>query len=206
MESLKNIDSAYKLTKKLAFFAIAVSMLTNIVVIFWAFEKISQEKDKIYVLINNEALEIALLKDVDSNRKAEIINHSEMFHNYFFELDPDMETIKKRINRALILGDNSIAQIHSQRNEKLYYHNLIKGGISTEIITDKVEVDISSYPYKVIFHGKQRIIRPSNITIKEFVASFKMRNVKRTENNPHGLYIEGYKIINHKTISSHERK
>ncbi|WP_064968135.1 conjugative transposon protein TraK [Tenacibaculum ovolyticum] len=206
MENLKNIDSAFKLTKKITFSTIILCFVFCAITMIYSLSLIKKEKEKIYVLVNNKALEIALLQDVDSNRKAEVKNHSKIFHSNFFGLDPDTEMINENINYALILADNSVRQIHSRRNEKLYYHNLIQGGISTEIKPDSIKVDISEYPYRAVYYGKQRIIRPSNITLKKFVAAYKLRNTKRTDNNSHGLYIEDYKILNHETINSYGRE
>lgn len=206
MKSLKNIDTAFKYTKNISFFIILISVCLSLFTVIYGFKMISKEKNKIYVLVNNKALEIALLQDLDVNRKAEIKNQAKLFHNLFFSFDPDMEVINENVDAALVLADNSVKQINSMRNEKLFYHNLVQGGISTQIKADSIKVDMSSYPYRAMYYGKQRIIRSSNITLNNFVSSFKLRNVTRTDNNSHGLYIENYEILNYETINSYERK
>lgn len=206
MNSLKNIDTAFNFIKMIALVSITASIITCIAVITIGFNKVKEEKEKIYVLVNNQALEIALLKDVDVNRGAEIKSHSEKFHDLFFSLDPDKEMIDQNVNSALILAGKNVRQINSKRNENFFYHNLIKGGISTKIKVDSIKTDLTSYPYRVAYFGKQQIIRPSKIIIKNFISTFKVRNVKRTDNNAHGLFIENYKIVDHETLKSYDRK
>jgi len=129
----------------------------------------------------------------------------ELFSKLFFEFDPDPKEINKSIDRALVLIDGTGQQMHSSRKEALYYHKVVEGSISSRIIIDSVQVDLSTYPYRSKVYGKQQLIRPSKVIYKNLVSICQLRNVKRTDDNPHGLYIEKYKLLDNRTTDENSR-
>lgn len=205
METTKNIYNAFRLVKNIAILVILFSFTFVGVIYYMSEQKVNRSREKIYVLTNSDALEFALSKNPEINRKAEIKNHLELFNRLFFEFDPDPKEINDSVDRALVLIDNSGTQMHSSRKESLYYHKIVEGNISSRIKMDSVKIDVSNYPYQSIVYGKQRLIRPSAIVYKNFIARCQLRDVKRTDDNPHGLYIEKYKLINNKTIDEQAR-
>jgi len=167
--------------------------------------KIQQSREKIYVLSNGEVLQFALSKNIKENRPAEIKNHVATFSKLFFEFDPDPNDIKDKVNKSLVLIDNSGLQMHSSRKEKLYYHKIVESSISLRVKIDSTKLDMSNYPYGVTIYGKQKLIRPSKITYRNFNAICQVRNVRRTDDNPHGLFIENFRIIDNKVINEKSR-
>lgn len=205
MEHLKNINSAFKLVKTVALLIVVFSFIFCGVVYYMSEQKVHKSREKIYVLTNGDALELALSKNPEHNRPAEIKNHVGIFHRLFFEFDPDPNDILKRINKALVLIDISGQLMHSSRKENLYYHKIVEGSISSRINVDSIKVDISTYPYGCLIYGKQRLTRPSKVVFKNLIASCQLRDVKRTDDNPHGLFIENYRLINNETIDEKSR-
>ena len=59
---------------------------------------------------------------------------------------------------------------------------------------------------KSVINGKERRIRPSKVVINNLFTRCQLRDVSRTDNNPHGLIMERYTVLNNKTIESHDRK
>lgn len=170
-----------------------------------AFNKVEAATDKIYVLANGNSLELALSQDAGINRSAEAKNHLRMFHSFFYNLDPDPKDIEKSIERALYLGDNSVRSIYVNRKENLYYEKLVDGATSSRSLIDSIQLDLSSTPYRALVFGRQKLIRPYSITEKSLIASCQLRPVKRTDNNPHGLFIERYKLLKTDIIKEYKR-
>lgn len=205
MEYLNNLNSAFKLTKIISIISIFGAFILITVFYFSSQAKIEKSREKIYVLSNGDVLQFALSKNIDENRPAEIKSHVATFSKLFFELDPDPKDIKEKVDKALVLIDNSGQQMHSSRKEKLYYHKIVESSISLRMKIDSTRVDISRYPYGVTVYGKQKFIRPSKITYRNFIADCQIRNVKRTDDNPHGLFIENFKLIDNKIINERSR-
>ncbi|HWJ27348.1 MAG TPA: hypothetical protein VNS32_12455, partial [Flavisolibacter sp.] len=52
----------------------------------------------------------------------------------------------------------------------------------------------------------QRIIRPSSITIRSLITEGFLRNVARSDNNPHGFLIERWTTIENKDLKTEKRR
>lgn len=205
MKTLINLDNAFKSLKIITIVVIVMSF-GFCFGMYFIFESNNQKaREKIYVLTSSGALELAQAKDPHINRKAELQNHIDMFHRFFFEFDPDANEINKSVNRALVLIDDSGKQLHYSRKEALYYHKVIEGSISSRIQIDSIVSDLGSYPYLAKIYAKQKLIRPSKIAYKNLVAICQLRDVKRTDDNPHGLLIEQYRLINNSTMYEKDR-
>ncbi len=159
--------------------------------------QIEESRNKVYLLNQGNALDLVRSRNEKDNIVAEIKSHIGMFHEFFYNLDPDPIDIKTRINKSLFLIDESGALIHSKREEILYYHKLVDGSISSRVYIDSIIPTLSSdnvYHCKII--ARQKLIRSSKTTEKHIDAECSIRNVARTDNNPHGFLIQQYRLIN----------
>lgn len=163
-------------------------------------------KQKIYVLDNGKSLLTALREDIAENRTAEARDHVKRFHELFFSLEPDKDYIENNIREALYLSDRSAMGQYQSFKEKNLYNQVIASDISMTLQTDSVSLDFSAYPYRFTFFGKQKIVRRSNITIRSLVTTGQLRNISRTDNNPHGFLMEGWRIEENKDIETVRRK
>jgi conjugative transposon TraK protein len=155
-------------------------------------------------LANGKALE-AYAADRRDNIPVEARDHVKMFHHYFFTMDPDDKVIQSNINRALYLADASAKQQYDNLKENGYYSNLIAGNISQEIEADSIRINSDVYPFYFRYTGKQRIIRPTTITTRTVITEGFLRNVSRSDNNPHGFLIERWRTIENKDLNIQNR-
>ncbi len=161
--------------------------------------QVEDSRNNVYLLSNGDALELVRSRSGKDNITAEIKNHITMFHQFFYDLDPDPVDIKARIGKALYLIDDSGKQIHFKREEALYYHQLIDGSISTRVYIDSIGLRLDqNNKYQCKIYAWQKFTRSSGITEKRIDAECSIRNVARTDNNPHGFLIEQYRLINNK--------
>jgi conjugative transposon TraK protein len=128
-----------------------------------------------------------------------------MFHYYFFTLDPDDRVIEANINKALYLADASAKRQYDNLKESRYYSNIISGNISQEIVPDSIRIDISDYPFYFKCYSRQRLIRTTSIVIRSLITEGYLRNVSRSDNNPHGFLIEKWNTIENKDIKTENR-
>lgn len=163
-------------------------------------------KQKIYVLDNGKSLLVALREDISENRDAEARDHVKRFHELFFTLEPDKEYIEKNVKEALYLADRSAMEQYQSFKENNVYNQVIASDISMTLASDSISLDFSTYPYRFSFYGKQKIVRTSNITIRNLETTGYLRNISRTDNNPHGFLMEGWRIVQNEDIETIRRK
>jgi conjugative transposon TraK protein len=167
---------------------------------------VERSRQKIYVLDNGKSLLVALREDISENRDAEARDHVKRFHELFFTLEPDKEYIENNIREALYLSDRSAMNQYRSFKENNVYNQVIASDISMTLKTDSIRLDFSSYPYTFWYYGKQKIVRTSNITLRNLETTGQLRNISRTDNNPHGFLIEGWRIVDNNDIETVRRK
>jgi conjugative transposon TraK protein len=163
-------------------------------------------KQKIYVLDNGKSLLVALREDISENRDAEARDHVKRFHELFFTLEPDKSYIENNVREALYLADRSAMEQYQSFKENNLYNQVIASDISMTLQVDSVELDFSTYPYGFTFFGRQKIVRTSNITIRNLQTSGFLRNISRTDNNPHGFLMEDWRIVENNDLETIRRK
>jgi len=167
---------------------------------------VERSRQKIYVLDNGKSLLVALREDISENRDAEARDHVKRFHELFFTLEPDKEYIENNIREALYLSDRSAMNQYRSFKENNVYNQVIASDISMTLTTDSIRLDFSTYPYTFRYYGKQKIVRTSNITLRNLETTGQLRNISRTDNNPHGFLIEGWRIVDNEDIETTRRK
>jgi conjugative transposon TraK protein len=167
---------------------------------------VEKSRQKIYVLDNGKSLLLALRADITDNRPAEAKDHIKRFHELFFTMEPDKQYIENNAREALFLADGSAMKQYQSYKENNVYNQVIASDISMTLLTDSVHIDFSSYPYQFRYFGKQRIVRKSNITIRNLETTGRLRNISRTDNNPHGFLIEDWLITDNKDLETLKRK
>ena len=167
---------------------------------------VETSKQKIYILDNGKSLLAALRENMTENREAEARDHVKRFHELFFTLEPDKEYIEKNVKEALYLADRSAMEQYQSFKENNMYNQVIASDISMTVQTDSIRLDFTGYPYRFLYFGKQKIVRTSNITIRILETSGYLRNISRTDNNPHGFLMKGWRIVQNQDVETIRRK
>lgn len=200
----KNLDTAFRQVRSFALVIVTASILFSGFITFESYEVISKAQSSIYILANGKALE-ALAGDRKDNIPVEAKDHVKMFHQYFFTLDPDDKVIETNILKALYLADGSAKRVYESLKENSYYRGIISGNVSQAIIVDSIQLNINQYPYYFRCYATETITRPSAVTTRSLITEGYLRNVSRSDNNPHGFLIEKWNIIENKDIKTETR-
>ncbi|MBZ4037783.1 conjugative transposon protein TraK [Flavobacterium sp. 17A] len=207
MKILQNVDTSLKSMRIILLAVIVFSFLFCSFIYTKSMAQVDESRNKVYLLSNGDALELVRSRSGKDNITAEIKNHITMFHQFFYDLDPDPVDIKTRIGKALYLIDDSGKQIHFKREEALYYHQLIDGSISTRVYIDSIGLSLDqNNKYQCRIYAWQKFTRSSGVTEKRIDAECSIRNVARTDNNPHGFLIEQYRLINNNSNKNEQSK
>jgi len=200
----KNIDTAFRQVRNFSFLVIVSSVMICFYVIYNSYKETTAFESRIYILANGKALE-AFAGDRKENIPVEARDHVKMFHQYFFSLDPDDKVIQANITRALYLADGSAKRVYESLKENNYYAGIISGNVSQEINVDSVSLNMNSYPYYFRCYATEKITRPSDITTRSLITEGFLRNVSRSDNNPHGFLIEKWNTIENKDLKIENR-
>ena len=200
----KSIDRSFRHIRLFSFFFGAGCLALTLFVVFKSYQLAAQSSEKIYVLANGKVLE-ATAADRKDNIPVEARDHVKMFHQYFFTLDPDEKVIQSNITKALYLADGSAKRQYDNLKENSYYAGIIAGNISQHVDIDSITVDMERYPFYFRCSGTQKIIRPTTIVTRSLLTEGYLRNVTRSDNNPHGFLIEKWETIENKDLNIQQR-
>lgn len=202
---MKNIDTAFRHVRGFTLLVIIGCILISCFSLYKSFSLVSQMQNKVYILANGKALE-AYASDRKDNIPVEARDHVKTFHKLFFTLDPDDKVIKSNVTKALYLADDSAKRVYDDLKENGYYSGIISGNVSQTIQIDSVTIDLNNYPYGFRCYSTQNIIRTTSIAHRNLITEGNLRNVSRSDNNPHGFLIERWNTIENRDISTENRK
>jgi conjugative transposon TraK protein len=199
-----HIDTAFRHIKNFSL-ALVAGTLFLCGFSLWLVSKNRKDSERrVYILANGHALE-AFAGDRKDNIKVEAQDHVKVFHQDFFSLDPDDKVILTNITRALYLADGSALKQYNNLRESGYYTNLISGNISQKIAIDSIRVNTNSYPYFFHCEAKEVLTRTTSILTRNLSSEGYLRNVERSENNPHGFLIERWVILENRDLKTESR-
>lgn len=203
-QKTKNIDTAFRQMRLFALLVVVASCFITAYGLHIMSQTVNTSAKRIYILANGKVLE-AFAAGRKDNIPVEAKDHIKMFHQYFFTLDPDDKVIRANIAKALYLADGSAKEQYDNLKGNSYYSNIISGNISQSVEADSIVVDINQFPFYFRYYGKEKIIRPVSIVIRSLITEGYLRNVERSDNNPHGFLIERWKILENKDIKTTAR-
>lgn len=203
-KQMKNIDTAFRHVRSFTLLVVIGSIIFCGFTLYKSYGLVASVQSKIYILANGKALE-AYSSERKDNIPVEARDHVKTFHQYFFTLDPDEKVIQSNITKALYLADASAKRAYDNLKENGYYTNIISGNISQQIKVDSIQVDINQYPYYFRCYATQSIIRTTSIVSRSLVTEGYLRNVSRSDNNPHGFLIERWTTIDNRDIKTENR-
>ena len=173
-------------------------------VFFQANALVSRARGRIYILADGKALE-AVAGERKDNIPVEARDHVRIFHLLFFTLDPDEKVIGDNLGRALYLADGSAKRVYENLKESGYYASIISGNISERVAIDSIRLDLSGYPYYFRCFGQETIVRSTSMVTRSLVTEGYLRDVSRSDNNPHGFLIERWVILDNHDLKVEQR-
>ncbi|KYG79334.1 conjugal transfer protein [Roseivirga seohaensis] len=199
-KQLLNIDTAFKHLRLFTLVVVLAAALISCFSIYKSFQMVHRMQERIYILASGKALE-AFSAERKDNIPVEARDHIKMFHHYFMTLSPDEELIKTRVTKALYLADGSAKNAYDNLRESGYYTRLVSGNMSQEILMDSIHIQTDNYPFYFRYYGSQKIVRSTSIVTRRLVTQGYLREVMRSDNNPHGFLIEKWKTLENEDIT-----
>lgn len=173
-------------------------------VLYRSYRLAALTQSKIYILVNGKALE-ALAADRRENIAVEARDHIILFHQYFFNLDPDDKSIKASLTKALYLADASAERPFLNLREKGYYSDLVSGNIIQRLAIDSIAINTSVYPYTFYLTAHETMRRATSILHRSLVTEGSLISIDRSDNNTHGFLIERWRILENNDLTTENR-
>lgn len=197
---VKNINKRFKQNIAVSIAVIIAAVLIAIFSLSKSYKILNDSKKRIYVIDNGIPV-LLQQTDMSINRGVEYRSQIELFHRLFFTLVPDDEFIKNNIEKALYLIDQSGKKEYSNLQEKGFYNQVISSNASLSIKTDSVVINGNEFNY----YGRQVINREKNIIVRKLNTKGSFEDVVRSENNPHGVLLKNWIVIDNSEISNRRK-
>ncbi len=204
-KSLTNIESAFRHLRLFGIVFLCACTVLTCYGVWRAYDFAEAQRQKIYVLDEGKSLMLALAQDLSQNRPVEAREHVRHFHELFFTLSPDKAAIENNIQRALYLADRTAFEHYRDLAEKGYYNRIISGNVNQRLVVDSVVCNFDRYPYDATTYARQCIIREKTITERSLITHGRLLNSQRSDNNPHGFILEGFRVIENRDVATYDR-
>lgn len=195
---VKNIEKRIKINKLVSIMVIVASTIIVIAGLLFSYGLIKDSRKSIYIMDNGIPV-LVQQTDVLLNRPVEYKAQVDLFHRLFFTIVPDDVFIKKNVNKALYLIDESGKKEYANLREKGFYNQIISSNATVSIQADSIKLDLPNMRY--VYYGKQLINRKSSLTIRKLITEGSFDNINRTDNNSHGVLLTNWRILNNAEIS-----
>ena len=205
IKQFNNIETSFKRMKFVTTLCMSAAVVIAVGSVMISGKLMQEGNDKIYVVDKGSAV-MAARTDEDLYRDLEAKDHVSRFHELMFNISPSSESIKRNLDKALVMSDKSAYDYYMDLSERGFYQRMISANISQEIVVDSIKVNMTGYPYDAKTYGRLFLLRESNITAYSFESSCRLVDVERSQNNPHGLMIEKFTVTKNENLGTRKRK
>lgn len=202
MAVLKKLENKIKLVLIITSLFLIGCVVISLGSLFVARGMVADAHKKIYILDGTVPI-LVKQTTMDETFEVEAKSHVEMFHNLFFTLAPDDKYIDYTIKKAMYLIDESGLAQYNALKEKGFYNNIIGTSTICSIFCDSIKLDKQKMTFT--YYGRQRIERRTSILMRQLITAGSLRRVPRTENNPHGFIIFGWRTLVNKDLSENQK-
>ncbi|NQX54474.1 conjugative transposon protein TraK [Pedobacter panaciterrae] len=196
---IKSIESKIRLATYVSVGSIIGAVLIAGMALFSTWQQVASARKSIYILDNNVPI-LARQTDVQLNRPAEYKAHIDLFHSFFFSLTPDDKYIQYKMKKAMYLIDESGINQLNNLKERGYFNSILSSSSVLTLETDSIVLDIPRKYFR--YYGKLKIDRRSATLIRSLVTEGYLKDIPRSDNNPHGLLITGWKTLENKDLQN----
>lgn len=196
---IKSIESKIRLASLVAIGSLLVSILIAAFALISAYKQVLSARQSIYILDHSVPI-LARQTDMQLNRPAEYRAHIDLFHSFFFSLTPDDQYIQYQMKKAMYLIDESGINQLNNLKERGYFNSILSSSSVLTLETDSIALDVPRRYFR--YYGKLRIDRRSATLLRSLITEGYLKDIPRSDNNPHGLLITGWKTIENKDLEN----
>lgn len=194
---IKNIEAKIRLATWVAFGSFITAIILAIIVSAYASRQVADARKSIYILNNNVPLQ-ATQTDMQLNRPAEYRADVDLFHSLFFSLTPDDHYIEYQMKKAMYLVDQSGMEEYNDLKENGFFNSILSSSSVLTLQTDSIALDMPKHYFR--YYGKLKIDRRSSTVLRSLITEGYLKDIPRSDNNPHGVLIINWKTLENKDL------
>jgi conjugative transposon TraK protein len=196
---VKNIEAKIRLATWASFGSFLTSIILSAICCSYAYRQVSDARKSIYILSNGIPLQ-ANQTDMQVNRPAEYRADIDLFHALFFSLTPDDKYIEYQLKKAMYLVDESGADQVNNLKENGFFNSVLSSSSVITLQTDSISLDMAKRYFR--YYGKLKIDRRSSTVIRSLITEGYLKDIPRSDNNPHGVLIMNWKTLENKDLEN----
>lgn len=196
---VKNIEAKIRLATWVALGSFLTSIILSAICCSYAYRQVSDARKSIYILSNGVPLQ-ANQTDMQVNRPAEYRADIDLFHALFFSLTPDDKYIEYQLKKAMYLVDESGADQVNNLKENGFFNSVLSSSSVITLQTDSISLDMAKRYFR--YYGKLKIDRRSSTVIRSLITEGYLKDIPRSDNNPHGVLIVNWKTLENKDLEN----
>jgi len=196
---VKNIEAKIRLATWVAMGSFLTSIILSAVCCSYAYRQVSDARKSIYILSNGIPLQ-ANQTDMQVNRPAEYRADIDLFHSLFFSLTPDDKYIEYQLKKAMYLVDESGADQVNNLKENGFFNSVLSSSSVITLQSDSISLDMAKRYFR--YYGKLKIDRRSSTVIRSLITEGYLKDIPRSDNNPHGVLIVNWKTLENKDLEN----
>lgn len=200
----EKITASFNSFKIITIVSVVGAFLTAVICVFMFTSKMEEYQNRVYVLDNGAAFS-ASAQESGVTRKDEVRHHVELFHNFMFNVPPSTDMIVRNVEKALEMADKSAYNYYNDLQETGFYRRMTSTQSYQQIVIDEIQIDMSTYPYRVAVAATQYINRESNVSQYTLVTRCNVVNALRTAENLNGLMIERFEVVENNLVETRKK-
>lgn len=196
LNELTNYRSAFTLVKSLALVSIVLSFLTSAGALIYALRVAERASNTIYIMDNSGQMTSAAKTNLNDPRSREIEYraHIKRFYTLWYQFDEG--NFLENTEAGLYLVGNCGKELKLAYDQEDLYKKLQKFNMRCTVRIDSISLNTSALPVSGSVFGVQTVMRPTGSLERRMDCSFDILDFDRSENNPHGIKLENWKVIN----------
>jgi conjugative transposon TraK protein len=199
---IKNIESKVRLATFVAAGSLVAALIIVAINSYAGYKMVANAQKTIYILDNNVPI-LARQTDMQMNRPAEYRAHVDLFHSLFFSLTPDDNYMEYQMKKAMYLVDESGMRQYNDLKENGFFNSILSSSSVLTLQTDSIAVDMPKHYFR--FYGKLKIDRRSSTVVRSLITEGYLKDIPRSDNNPHGVLITNWKTLENKDLQDVEK-
>jgi len=199
---IKNIEAKIRLATFVAGGSFITAIIISVIACSYAYKQVVNARQSVYILADNIPI-LARQTDVQMNRPAEYKADVDLFHSLFFSLTPDDNYMEYQIKKAMYLVDESGMQQYNDLKEKGFFNSILSSSSVLTLQTDSIFLDMPKKYFR--YYGKLKIDRRSSTVVRSLITEGYLKDIPRSDNNPHGVLITGWKTLENKDLQDVEK-
>ncbi len=199
LDSLVNYRTANSAMKIITIIAIVFAFVFSVWMYLYSLKELKASKNKIYMLDAKGNAYAADEKNIDINTRAfEYEAHVKTFYNLWYSIDEN--SYKRNIDDALNLAGECGKEMYNEYKEQDLLNTLRSKNLSTTVEIKEIKIEVTQRPITGYIKGIQTIKRLGGEISRNMNCTFQLHDVDRSRENPHGVKIENWKVIDNSEI------